>query len=57
MRRKAIQRKPRLYKFMFAICLSGQMSNHLICLEKHMFFAALLDRVLFWSDEQPLDLP
>ncbi|KAL0646211.1 hypothetical protein Bca4012_044502 [Brassica carinata] len=50
MRRKAIQRKPRPYKFMFAICLSGQMSNHLICLEKHMFFAALLDR----SDEQPL---
>lgn len=30
----------------FAICVSGQMSNHLICLEKHMFFAALLNRVL-----------
>ncbi|KAF1869142.1 hypothetical protein Lal_00048423 [Lupinus albus] len=24
----------------------GQMSNHLICLEKHMFFAAVLNRVL-----------
>ncbi|KAJ8774211.1 hypothetical protein K2173_009642 [Erythroxylum novogranatense] len=44
--RKTIQWKPRLKKFLFAICLSGQMSNHLICLEKHMFFAALLDRVL-----------
>ncbi|WZZ40234.1 hypothetical protein YC2023_036493 [Brassica napus] len=27
-------------------CLSGQMSNHSIYLEKHMIFAALLDRVL-----------
>uniref|UniRef100_A0A2P2LYA9 O-fucosyltransferase family protein n=1 Tax=Rhizophora mucronata TaxID=61149 RepID=A0A2P2LYA9_RHIMU len=45
-RRKTIHWKPRSNKFLFAICLSGQMSNHLICLEKHMFFAALLDRVL-----------
>ncbi|CAA7056651.1 unnamed protein product [Microthlaspi erraticum] len=44
--RKTIEWKPRADKFLFAICLSGQMSNHLICLEKHMFFAALLDRVL-----------
>ncbi|KAL1224129.1 O-fucosyltransferase 5 [Cardamine amara subsp. amara] len=44
--RKTIEWKPRTDKFLFAICLSGQMSNHLICLEKHMFFAALLDRVL-----------
>ncbi|VVA91629.1 unnamed protein product [Arabis nemorensis] len=44
--RKTIEWKPRPDKFLFAICLSGQMSNHLICLEKHMFFAALLDRVL-----------
>lgn len=44
--RKTIQWKPRPDKFLFAICLSGQMSNHLICLEKHMFFAALLNRVL-----------
>ncbi|AEE32995.1 O-fucosyltransferase family protein [Arabidopsis thaliana] len=44
--RKTIQWKPRPDKFLFAICLSGQMSNHLICLEKHMFFAALLKRVL-----------
>ncbi|KAL1208299.1 O-fucosyltransferase 36 [Cardamine amara subsp. amara] len=44
--RKTIEWKPRSDKFLFAICLSGQMSNHLICLEKHMFFAALLDRVL-----------
>ncbi|KAJ4909975.1 O-fucosyltransferase family protein [Raphanus sativus] len=44
--RKTVEWKPRSDKFLFAICLSGQMSNHLICLEKHMFFAALLDRVL-----------
>ncbi|CAN7134153.1 unnamed protein product [Brassica rapa subsp. narinosa] len=44
--RRTIEWKPREDKFLFAICLSGQMSNHLICLEKHMFFAALLDRVL-----------
>ncbi|XP_010479955.1 PREDICTED: uncharacterized protein LOC104758729 [Camelina sativa] len=44
--RRTIQWKPRPDKFLFAICLSGQMSNHLICLEKHMFFAALLNRVL-----------
>ncbi|KAG2312493.1 hypothetical protein Bca52824_024050 [Brassica carinata] len=44
--RKTVEWKPRPDKFLFAICLSGQMSNHLICLEKHMFFAALLDRVL-----------
>ncbi|XP_015901218.2 O-fucosyltransferase 36 [Ziziphus jujuba] len=44
--RKTIEWKPNSKKFLFAICLSGQMSNHLICLEKHMFFAALLNRVL-----------
>ncbi|KAJ0242347.1 O-fucosyltransferase 14 [Hirschfeldia incana] len=46
LKRKTIEWKPRADKFLFAICLSGQMSNHLICLEKHMFFAALLKRVL-----------
>ncbi|XP_061980878.1 O-fucosyltransferase 36-like [Populus nigra] len=44
--RKTIEWKPKPNKFLFALCLSGQMSNHLICLEKHMFFAALLNRVL-----------
>ncbi|KNA12626.1 hypothetical protein SOVF_124050 [Spinacia oleracea] len=44
--RKTIEWNPRSDKYLFAICLSGQMSNHLICLEKHMFFAALLDRIL-----------
>ncbi|KAL9268217.1 O-fucosyltransferase 5-like protein [Drosera capensis] len=44
--RKAIEWKPRSDKYLFAICVSGQMSNHLICLEKHMFFAAILNRVL-----------
>ncbi|CAK7356433.1 unnamed protein product [Dovyalis caffra] len=44
--RKTIEWKPKSNKFLFALCLSGQMSNHLICLEKHMFFAALLNRVL-----------
>ncbi|XP_031090765.1 O-fucosyltransferase 36-like [Ipomoea triloba] len=44
--RKTIEWKPEANKYLFAICVSGQMSNHLICLEKHMFFAALLNRVL-----------
>ncbi|GER53641.1 O-fucosyltransferase family protein [Striga asiatica] len=44
--RKTIEWKPKQNKYLFAICVSGQMSNHLICLEKHMFFAALLDRIL-----------
>ncbi|CAK9144694.1 unnamed protein product [Ilex paraguariensis] len=44
--RRTIEWKPRSNKFLFAICTSGQMSNHLICLEKHMFFAAVLSRVL-----------
>lgn len=44
--RKTIEWNPRNDKFLLAICVSGQMSNHLICLEKHMFFAALLNRVL-----------
>ncbi|WOL08875.1 hypothetical protein Cni_G17628 [Canna indica] len=44
--KKTIEWKPKKDRYLFAICLSGQMSNHLICLEKHMFFAALLDRVL-----------
>ncbi|KAI4329014.1 hypothetical protein L6164_021321 [Bauhinia variegata] len=44
--RKTIEWSPKSDKFLLAICVSGQMSNHLICLEKHMFFAALLNRVL-----------
>ncbi|GLJ11053.1 hypothetical protein SUGI_0141550 [Cryptomeria japonica] len=44
--RKTIKWKPRKDRYLVAICLSGQMSNHLICLEKHMFFAALLGRIL-----------
>ncbi|KAL5062540.1 hypothetical protein RYX36_024277 [Vicia faba] len=44
--RKTIEWNPKEGKFLVAICVSGQMSNHLICLEKHMFFAALLNRVL-----------
>ncbi|KAJ8553196.1 hypothetical protein K7X08_023874 [Anisodus acutangulus] len=45
-KRKTVEWKPRSNKYLFAICVSGQISNHLICLEKHMFFAALLNRVL-----------
>ncbi|KAK1314938.1 hypothetical protein QJS10_CPA06g02569 [Acorus calamus] len=45
-RQRTIEWKPKKDRYLFAICLSGQMSNHLICLEKHMFFAALLGRVL-----------
>ncbi|KAJ8560141.1 hypothetical protein K7X08_004199 [Anisodus acutangulus] len=44
--RRTIEWKPRSDKYLFALCVSGQMSNHLICLEKHMFFAALLNRIL-----------
>lgn len=33
-------------RFLFAVCTSGQFSNHLICIEKHMFIAALLGRTL-----------
>lgn len=44
--RRTIEWKPKSNKYLFAICVSGQMSNHLICLEKHMFFAAVLNRVL-----------
>nr|XP_043616831.1 O-fucosyltransferase 14-like [Erigeron canadensis] len=44
--RRTLPWNPNKDKYLFAICTSGQMSNHLICLEKHMFFAALLDRIL-----------
>ncbi|KAL3511550.1 hypothetical protein ACH5RR_024267 [Cinchona calisaya] len=44
--RRTIEWNPKSNKYLFAICVSGQMSNHLICLEKHMFFAAVLNRVL-----------
>lgn len=50
--RRTIEWKPKEDRFLFAICISGQMSNHLICLEKHMFFAALLDRVLVFPSEK-----
>ncbi|XP_058108762.1 O-fucosyltransferase 36-like [Magnolia sinica] len=44
--RQTIEWKPKSNRYLFAICISGQMSNHLICLQKHMFFAALLSRML-----------
>ncbi|XP_027336419.1 O-fucosyltransferase 36-like [Abrus precatorius] len=44
--RRTIEWNPGDGKFLLAICVSGQMSNHLICLEKHMFFAALFNRIL-----------
>ncbi|KAH6557936.1 hypothetical protein KP509_1Z085600 [Ceratopteris richardii] len=34
------------HRYLFTICTSGQLSNHMICLEKHMFVAALLGRKL-----------
>ncbi|CAI9114522.1 OLC1v1015264C3 [Oldenlandia corymbosa var. corymbosa] len=45
-KRRSVEWNPKPDKYLFAVCVSGQMSNHLICLEKHMFFAALLNRVL-----------
>ncbi|XP_068660382.1 O-fucosyltransferase 36-like [Aristolochia californica] len=50
--RRTIEWKPKPDRYLFAICLSGQMSNHLICLEKHMFFAALLNRVLVFPSHR-----
>lgn len=50
--RRTIEWKPKVDKFLLAICVSGQMSNHLICLEKHMFFAALLNRVLVFPSSK-----
>lgn len=50
--RRTVEWKPNKDRFLFAICLSGQMSNHLICLEKHMFFAALLGRVLVFPSHK-----
>ncbi|EFJ28013.1 protein-O-fucosyltransferase-like protein [Selaginella moellendorffii] len=47
---KLFQWQPREDRFLLVICTSGQISNHLICLEKHMFFAALLDRTLVLPD-------
>ncbi|CAN6467706.1 unnamed protein product [Victoria cruziana] len=49
---RRIEWKPDPKKFLLAICLSGQMSNHLICLEKHMFFAALLGRTLVFPSSK-----
>ncbi|KAG9443903.1 hypothetical protein H6P81_015243 [Aristolochia fimbriata] len=50
--RRTIEWKPKPDRYLLAICLSGQMSNHLICLEKHMFFAALLNRVLVFPSHK-----
>ncbi|XP_020590184.1 uncharacterized protein LOC110031360 [Phalaenopsis equestris] len=50
--RRTIEWKPKKDRFLFAICMSGQISNHLICLEKHMFFAALLGRVLVFPSHK-----
>ncbi|KAK6796087.1 hypothetical protein RDI58_009542 [Solanum bulbocastanum] len=50
--RRTVEWKPRSNKYLFAICVSGQMSNHLICLEKHMFFAALLNRILVFPSSK-----
>ncbi|RDY06450.1 hypothetical protein CR513_09562, partial [Mucuna pruriens] len=44
--RRTVEWKAKADKYLLAVCVSGQMSNHLICLEKHMFFAALLNRIL-----------
>ncbi|GAB4841901.1 hypothetical protein Ancab_011857 [Ancistrocladus abbreviatus] len=50
--RRTIEWKPKKNKYLFAICVSGQMSNHLICLEKHMFFAAVMNRVLVFPSSK-----
>ncbi|KAJ6848771.1 uncharacterized protein M6B38_272235 [Iris pallida] len=50
--RRTIEWRPRKDRYLFAICISGQMSNHLICLEKHMFFAALLGRTLVFPSHK-----
>lgn len=41
-----IQWQPRRDRHLVLICDSGQITNHLICLRKHMYIAALLNRTL-----------
>ncbi|KAG0484074.1 hypothetical protein HPP92_012158 [Vanilla planifolia] len=50
--RRTVEWVPKKDRFLFAICVSGQMSNHLICLEKHMLIAALLGRVLVFPSHK-----
>ncbi|KAJ7531183.1 hypothetical protein O6H91_14G035400 [Diphasiastrum complanatum] len=45
-KRDGVAWRPSGNRYLLAICTSGQMSNHQICIEKHMFFAALLNRTL-----------
>lgn len=44
--KKGLAWQPKPHKYLFAVCNSGQFSNHLICIEKHIFIAALLGRTL-----------
>lgn len=44
--KKGLVWKPKPNRFLLAVCVSGQFSNRLICIEKHMFVAALLERTL-----------
>ena len=38
-------------RFLIMLCNSGQVTNHLICLQKHMLFGALLNRTLVLPHE------
>ncbi|KAG0609703.1 hypothetical protein M758_7G007700 [Ceratodon purpureus] len=38
--------QPRKGRYLVMICTSGQVTNHLMCLRKNMYFAALLNRTL-----------
>ena len=38
--------RPARGRYLVMICTSGQVSNRLVCLRKHMYFAALLNRTL-----------
>ncbi|CAL5195107.1 unnamed protein product [Lathyrus oleraceus] len=49
--RRSIKWKPKANKYLLALCVS----EHLICLQKHMFIAALLNRVLIIPNSKLVD--
>ncbi|KAL2345978.1 hypothetical protein Fmac_007263 [Flemingia macrophylla] len=58
--KRSIAWRPEGDKYLVAVCVSRQMSNRLVCLEKHMLLAALLKRLLViprWKEyERVLDM-
>lgn len=46
-----VEWRPKAGRFLVMICDSGQMTNHFICLQKHVYFGALLNRTLVLPHE------